>query len=137
MVWLVAGALPTVWNAPDAMIGGDMVMVMLPLPSAVTGARTKNCCRCGSVTLVTGLTAYTVAMVNTSPSFKAFAAVQPLVMSEPMPEFLLAAQVVELVTAEPLVTGVPLLEVSPVVCVAIFCEEYVSTLPIMPSWPRR
>src|SRR3977135_3026570 len=99
------------------MIGGDMEMVMLPEPSAATSARPPNCCRGGGVALVPGLTANTVAMVNTSPSFSALAAVQPLVMSEPMPEFLLAAQVVELAAAVPLVTGVPFDEVSPVVCV--------------------
>src|SRR3954454_7105462 len=123
MAVLSAGPLLTVWNAPEVMIGGEMVIVMLPLPSATASARTTNCCRYGRVTLVTGLTANTVAMVNTSPSFSVLAAVQPSVISEPMPEFLLAAQVVEFVPAEPLVSGVPFDEVSPVVCVAMFCDE--------------
>src|SRR3954470_21004693 len=123
MAVLSAGPLLTVWNAPEAIIGGDIVIVILPLPSATVSARTTNCCRCGKVALVTGLTANTVAMVNTSPSLSVLAAVQPSVISEPMPGFLLAAQVVEFAAAVPLVSGVPFDEVSPVVWVAMFCDE--------------
>jgi hypothetical protein len=83
---LSAGAAETVWNAPDVMIAGAMVIVRLPEPSAVPSARATNCCRYGRVALVTGLTANTEAIVNTSPSLMtAPEAVQPSVMSDWVP----------------------------------------------------
>ena len=53
---LSAGAADTVWNAPDVMICGAIVMVRLPEPSEEPFALTTNCFKNGSVALVTGLT---------------------------------------------------------------------------------
>src|SRR6185369_5106515 len=96
MVWLATGVADTVWNAPEVIIGGRIVSVvsLVVVASAVASATITNCCRNGRVTLVTGLTAKIVEMVNTSPAFKVDAEVQPLVERAIVPVSLDSAQVV-------------------------------------------
>src|SRR5574343_313403 len=107
MVASFSAAALTVWNAPDVMIGGEMVRVVdeVVVPFAVTSDTTTNCCKCGSVALVTGLTAYTASMVNTSPALMVADASHPSVSRDMVFVSLDEAQVVDCV---PFTNGVEL-----------------------------
>ena len=84
MAALSAGTALTVWNAPEVMIGGEIVAVRLPAPSELALARTVKVWSRPVDCFVFGFTAKTFAMVNTSPAFRraAAAAVQPSVISD-------------------------------------------------------
>src|ERR1051326_215813 len=98
MAALSAGRLFTVWNAPEEMTAGETGMVALPELSELTSAVTTNCRSCPVDTRDCGFTAYTLAIVNTSPALRRLAAlaVQPSVTS-----------VVAPLVVEPFMSGVP------------------------------
>jgi hypothetical protein len=130
-----SAAALTVWNAPDVMIGGEMVsvVVLVVVASAVTSALTTNCCRCGSVALVTGLTANTAGDREHVALLDRHDGIPPIVLSDIVPLSRVEAQVVDCV---PLTIGVVLSRV-PTVCVCTFCDEYVSILAMRPRLESR
>ena len=75
-----AGTLSTVWYGPLVIIAGAIVSVQ-SVPVAVMSFWMTNCCKTPVDCLLTGLTAYTSAMVNTSPALKVVELVQSSVMS--------------------------------------------------------